>query len=90
MGERCEYEMTREQLDRLLEAARPVPMIALQCGAPVSPQENANSAWATLGREMGFDDKTAQPLPLRGNRFFTAASLGLTPEGQARTGSVNQ
>ena len=39
--ERKEYEMTQEDFDRLLNACKPVPMIALQCGTPRSPQENA-------------------------------------------------
>lgn len=65
------YEMTQEQLDKLLEACRPVPMIMLQCGTPSSPQENANRAWKTLGDEMGFDYMTVQPTG-EGDRFFYA------------------
>ena len=71
-GARQEYEITQSQLDRLLEACRPVPMIALQCGMPASPQERANDAWETLGRVMGFQHMTVEPIPSKGYRFFTA------------------
>lgn len=67
-----EYELTQEQLDELLEACKPVPMIALQCGTPSSPQENANRAWAKLGEEMGFKHMTVQSIPGKSNRFFKA------------------
>jgi len=69
---RREYEMSQEQLDRLLEACKPVPMIALQCGPVRSPQQNANDAWAALGKEMGFDSTTVQPARGKGDRYFTA------------------
>ena len=69
--ERKEYEMTQEDFDRLLNACKPVPMIALQCGTPRSPQENANDAWQELGSRMGFDYMTVQPSS-SGNRFFSA------------------
>ncbi len=65
------YEMTQAQLDKILEACRSVPLIALQCGMPRSPQERANDAWEELGNEMGFDHMTVAPTG-RGDRFFTA------------------
>jgi len=65
------FEMTAEQLKELMNACKPVPMIALQCGTPASPQENANSAWESLGREMGFDHMTVRPNG-KGDRFFSA------------------
>lgn len=37
-----------------------------------SPQENANQAWAELGRRMGFDPMTVQPVEGKNTRFFTA------------------
>ena len=67
---RREFEMTRGQLDKILEACKPVPLIALQCGMPKSPQENANDAWEALGKEMGFDYMTV--VPGKSDRFFTA------------------
>lgn len=67
------YEMTQEQLDAILDACKPVPMIALQCGMPRSQQQNANYAWERLGKELGFDHYTVQPTG-RGDRFFSAES----------------
>jgi hypothetical protein len=66
-----QYEMTQTQLDAILDACKPVPMVALQCGAPSSPQENANLAWKKLGEEMGFDYMTVVPSNM-GDRFFSA------------------
>lgn len=67
-----EYEITQEDLDKLLEASKPVPLIALQCGMPSSPQERANSVWKELGGRLGFDHMTVRPIPGKGYRFFTA------------------
>ena len=69
--ERKEYEMTQEDFDRLLNACKPVPMIALQCGTSRSPQENANDVWEELGSRMGFDHTTVRS-SMGGNRFFSA------------------
>lgn len=70
---RREFEMTPDDLKRLLDACRPVPMIMLQCGEPPSPQEGANRAWCELGKRMGFDGMTVEPSS-KGDRFFTAIS----------------
>jgi hypothetical protein len=67
-----DFEMTQEQLDKLMDACKPVPMIALHIGGgPSSPQENANRAWETLGKEMGFIASTVRPNG-KGDRYFTA------------------
>jgi hypothetical protein len=55
------YTMTDEQLQTLLNAMKPVPMIMLQCGTPPSQQENANDAWKWLGNELGFVWDTVRP-----------------------------
>lgn len=68
---RVNFEMTSDDLGKLLESMKPVPMIALQCGAPRSTQENANAAWAELGKRMGFDFMTVAPTG-KGDRFFSA------------------
>lgn len=70
---RKRYEISQAQLDKLLDACKPVPMIMLQCGMPSSPQENANRAWEALGNELGFDHMSVQPTG-EGNRVFTAES----------------
>ena len=72
MKERIEYEMTEEDLKELLDACKPVPMIMLQYGTPLSQQENANRAWKRLGEKMGFDAMTVSPSSSKGQRFFTA------------------
>lgn len=71
MYPRINYEMTQADLEKLLEAMKPVPMIMLQCGTPRSQQENANAAWKALGERMGFDHMTVRPNG-RGDRFFSA------------------
>ena len=55
------YEMTQADLDGLLSAMKPTPMIMLQCGTPRSTQERANDAWAELGKRMHFDPMTVRP-----------------------------
>jgi len=68
---RKEFELTDEQLNKILDACKPVPMIMLQCGMPSSPQENANRAWEALGKELGFEYMSVKPSS-KGNKFFTA------------------
>lgn len=66
------FEMSQEQLDKILDACKPVPMIMLQTGTPLSPQEMANNAWAALGEEMGFDSETARPVEGQPTTVFEA------------------
>lgn len=74
MYPRTNYEMTQQDLDVILDACKPTPVMFLSGGTPMggSPQENANSAWASLGKKMGFDHMTVQPIAGKGNRFFSA------------------
>lgn len=72
MYPRTNYEMTQDQLDKILEACKPVQAIMIGHYAPSSPQENANNVWACLGKEMGFDHMTVQPIIGKGARFFSA------------------
>jgi hypothetical protein len=72
MFPRTEYEMTPDQEAMLLKACQPVPYMVVGGMSPRSPQENANHAWAALGREMGFDGMTVRPSNRGGRRFFTA------------------
>jgi hypothetical protein len=75
---RKSYEMTQAQLEKLLDAMKPVPLIMLQCGMPTSTQERANIAWKELGKEMGFDSTTVSPTG-QGDRFFSAVPVEFTP-----------
>jgi len=70
---RKEYELTEDELNELLNASKPTPVMYLSGGQSMcgSPQENANRAWEKLGNARGFDYMTVQPSS-RGKRFFTA------------------
>lgn len=72
MTERRNFEMSQEQLEKLLDACKPVPYMVFGGMAPRSPQENANSAWKALGEELGFDHMTVRPNG--GDRFFSAVA----------------
>lgn len=65
------FEMSEGDLQELLSAMTPTPLIALQCRSPPTLQERANAAWANLGKKMGFDHMTVQPTG-QGDRFFKA------------------
>lgn len=71
---RKEYGISKEQLDTIIEACKPVMYIVAGGRGPRSPQENANTAWCALGEKLGFDGMTVQPISSKGNRFFTADS----------------
>ena len=66
-----EYEMTDEELNEILDACKPVRYMVIGGYQPSSPQENANRAWAELGRKRGFDYLTVTPSK-KGERFFFA------------------
>lgn len=78
---RRDYEMTEQDLARLLDACKPVPYLVAGGMGPTSPQENANRAWADLGRRMGFDWRTVQPAACKGDRHFTAEPTAEVPRG---------
>ena len=73
---RKEFKMTKEELEKIMDAGKPVIMIAVSGPdgpvGPKSPQENANNAWMLLGNELGFVWDTVQPVDGRGTEFFTA------------------
>jgi hypothetical protein len=69
---RKEFEMTDEQLNKILDACKPVPYMVFGGMEPPSPRENANSAWQHLAGELGFVWDTAEPINGKGRKFFTA------------------
>jgi len=83
MYQRINYEMTKEDFEKILDACKPVPCMLIGGFAPASPQENANRAWAELGERMGFDSSTVQPAPGDG-RFFTAVPSETPEQKEAR------
>ncbi len=74
MYPRTNFEMTQADLDAILDACKPTPVMFLSGGTRIggSKQENANEAWKRLGEKMGFDHMTVQPIYGKGNRFFSA------------------
>lgn len=59
------FEMTDAQMEKLLDACKPVPYMVIGGVEPLSPQESANRAWQALADEMGFLWDTVEP-PARG------------------------
>jgi len=72
MYPRTNYEMTKSDKKKLLDACQPVPYIVVGGILPRSPQENANSAWNALGEKMGFDHMTVRPISGKSTEFFSA------------------
>lgn len=71
---RKNFEITEDKLRELLDASKPTPYMCISGGSTgPTPQENANSAWERLGKEMGFKYMTVEP----GNkeRFFSAEAV---------------
>ena len=50
---------------------KPVPYMIIGGMLPMTPQENANNAWAELGQRMGFDHMSVKPTG-EGDLFFSA------------------
>ncbi len=69
---RREFEMSEADLETILDASKPTSGIMAGGYLSASPQENANLAWATLGRKMGFKSMTVKPVAGRGDKVFTA------------------
>ena len=78
---RTEYEMTQQDLDDVLDACKPTPVMMIGGTTGSSPQDNANAAWARLGAKMGFDSMSVRPISGKGQRFFTAVP-NETPEAR--------
>lgn len=71
---RREFELSEDQLAKLKEIASQ-PYIVIGGLPPRSPQQRANEMWAAFGRDMGFDSPSVQPVPGKGERFFTAIAI---------------
>lgn len=75
---RKEYALTDEQYKSLilaLDSARRQPVMLVGGVGPRSPQAVANDLWGQLGREMGFDGMSVQPMPGKSERYFTAVPV---------------
>jgi len=69
---RQEFEMTDEELSKILDACVPIPYIIVGGIPPSSPQQRANDAWRALAAERGFDWETVKPIVGKGQKWFTA------------------
>lgn len=83
MSKRREFELSHEQLIALKELSRQ-PYIVVNGMPPTHahPQARVNAAWAALGRKMGFDHPSVQPVPGKAERFFTAIEIEVEKEEQ--------
>jgi len=72
-----EYKMTQEQLNEILNACKPTPVMYLPDGQSMfkSPQENANYAWKKLGEVLKFDHTSVKPIPGKSQKYFTAKEV---------------
>ena len=68
---RKRFVMTEGDMEKILDACKPVPYMVFGGIPPKSPQENANDAWCELGSRMSFDGMTVEPTG-EGNLIFTA------------------
>ena len=73
-GTRKEFEMSDHDHVVLMDACKPVVCMKIGEYVPRSPQENANDAWAALGRKMDFNHLTVRPVSGKSDHFFTAES----------------
>ncbi len=78
-----EYELSEEQLQRLLDAAEATPYIVVGGTEPPSAQDNADAVWQSIAREMGFVWDTVEPAPGKGQRFIVAEEAQQALAGQA-------
>lgn len=85
-NERREYEMSQHDLDVLMDACKPVRYMVFGGIMPSTPQENANAAWAALGRKYGFDAMTVEPCQ-KGERFFTAIPVAVIQDEKENHGT---
>ena len=69
---RTNYEMTDDDLNELLNSCKPTPVMMVGGVSAPTPEENANSAWESLGKQMGFDYMSVRPINGKGMRFFSA------------------
>lgn len=67
-----EFQMSKEQLQIILDASKPVRYMGYGSMEPSSPQENSNRAWQNLANELGFDLYSVEPVNGKGNDFFMA------------------
>jgi hypothetical protein len=71
---RQEYRLSEEEVQELLAAMKPTPVMYISGGINIggNVQENANAAWRRLGEKRGFVWGTARPVPGKTMYWITA------------------
>jgi len=72
---RKQYELTDEQLLRLVNASKPIPYMVVGGVEPQTPQEAVNYVWQSLGEEIGFEWDTAEPVAGKSHHHFSAIPI---------------
>ena len=69
-----EFELSKEDLDKLLEACKPVPYMTDGNGNLLfgDQQTNANNEWKRLGEKYGFVWDSAEPVDGKPMNFLLA------------------
>ena len=80
---RKEFEMDDKQFKRILDACKPIPYLVFGGVEPRSPQDNANAAWAAIGKELGFEPLTVKAIEGKDMKFFTAEAIEEKPVEKA-------
>lgn len=58
-----QFTITEEEMQRVLDASKPVPYILGTGGVePTSPQARANAAWQAIGKAHGIDWMSIRPV----------------------------
>ena len=77
---RKRFTMTQKQLEGILNACKPVPCMMIGDYVPRSPQENANAAWQSLAREMGFEWDSVRPVAGEPQTVFEAEEIAASAD----------
>lgn len=72
---RLEYKLTDGDLQDLYEVCKPIPYLVVGGREPTRPEVRINRIWERLGRELGFDWRTVEPVDGKGNEYFTAIKI---------------
>lgn len=68
------FELTEKQHAFVLRACK------LKAGEQLPDPERVNGAWDMLGRHMGFDGRTCEPIPGKDETFFMAEVVENEPK----------
>lgn len=57
-----QFTITEEEMQRVLEASKPVPYMVFGGMEPMPPQERANRAWQSIGEAHGVEWMSIRPV----------------------------